>query len=79
MKQPIHAPQTPAGAPITTCDLDETCASLDCDVVLEDFGETLGNTVEGQEFLAHYCGLDYVELLRDRSLPHEGQDEWRLE
>jgi len=75
MKQLTHVPLTPAGAPLTTCDPDDTCAELDCDAVLEEFGETLGKTAEGKEFIAHYCGLDYVELLRDRELPDAWQDE----
>ena len=65
MEHRTHTPVTPAGAPLTSCDLDDTCADLDCDAVMDEFGDTLLETSEGQDFLAHYCGLDYMERLQD--------------
>jgi hypothetical protein len=51
---------TQAGADLTSCDLDETCAELDCDAVILEFGDALQGTPEGEAFLAHYCGLDFI-------------------
>ncbi len=64
MDHHTHSPVTPAGAPVTSCDLDETCADLDCDAILDEFGESLSESSDGQDFLAHYCGLDYVDKLQ---------------
>lgn len=64
MKQPAQLPETPSGAHLSTCELDEACARLDCDAVLDEFGEALQESHDGQDFLAHYCGLDYVEKLQ---------------
>jgi hypothetical protein len=70
MEHRTHTPVTPAGAPVTTCDLDENCADLDCDAVMDEFGGTLLETSVGQDFLAHYCGLDYMD-----KLPGQGKSE----
>ncbi|HNQ03173.1 MAG TPA: hypothetical protein PKH69_01030 [Thiobacillaceae bacterium] len=74
MKQPSDIPHSPAGAPLTSCDLDDTCAKLDCDSVLAEFGDALGKTDAGREFLAHYCGLDALEALRTKLSSEEGED-----
>lgn len=57
-------PVTPGGAAVTSCNLDEACADLDCDAVLDEFGKALRNNDGGKDFLAHYCGLEYVEKLQ---------------
>jgi len=62
---------TSAGAELLACDLDETCADLDCDALVDEFGEALGETPEGLEFVAHYCGLDYVAMLPAKPLGEE--------
>lgn len=64
MKPAIHLPETPAGATLSSCDLDEACTHLDCDAVVDEFGQVLRKTNDGKEFLAHYCGLEYVEKLQ---------------
>lgn len=54
---------TTAGAELLSCDLDVTCIDLDCTRLIEEFGESLSETQEGLDFLAHYCGLEYIERL----------------
>jgi hypothetical protein len=71
MAYPIHSPLTPAGAPVTSCDLDEACLALDCNEVMDEFGDMLLESNDGQEFLAYYCGLDYVEKLPEE--PESGK------
>lgn len=66
MAHRTQIPLTPAGAPLTSCDLDEACADLDCDAVMVEFGDALLESDDGQAFLAHYCGLEYVEKLPDQ-------------
>ncbi|MEW5770240.1 MAG: hypothetical protein AB1831_07725 [Pseudomonadota bacterium] len=58
-----HAPLTPAGAPLTSCDLDEACTPLDCEVVVAQFGQALQGH-DGKDFVAHYCGLDCLQQLQ---------------
>jgi len=67
MTHGTQSPVTPSGAPVTSCDLDENCADLDCDAILSEFGETLMESPDGKDFLAHYCGLEYMEKLQDGS------------
>ena len=57
-------PVTPGGATVTSCNLDDACADLDCDAVLDEFGKALQGNSAGKDFLAHYCGLEYVEKLQ---------------
>ena len=59
---------TTAGAELLACNLDEACTELDCAALLDDFGDTLVDTREGVDFVAHYCGLDYVALLPTKTL-----------
>jgi hypothetical protein len=56
-------PVTPGGAAVTSCDLDDTCAELDCDDVLDELGKASLDNADGMDFLAHYCGLEYVKKL----------------
>ncbi|MEW6678221.1 MAG: hypothetical protein AB1421_09905 [Pseudomonadota bacterium] len=55
---------TPGGATLTNCDLDANCAPLDCDAVMEEFGAMLKKSDDGRDFLAHYCGYQYMEKLQ---------------
>jgi len=66
MEQRTPSPVTQAGANLTSCDLDDACIQLDCVAVMNEFGETLGESIEGQDFVAHYCGLEYVNKLQDQ-------------
>ena len=56
-------PTTLSGAHLLSCALDENCATLDCDAVLNEYDVALMETPEGAEFVAYFCGLDYLERL----------------
>lgn len=56
----MNIPHTTPGAPLLACELDETCASLDCDALMEDYADALLSSPEGEEFVAHYCGPRYL-------------------
>ncbi len=56
----MATPQTPAGAKLLPCDQDETCPILDCDAELDDYAPSLMETPDGVDFVAHYCGLEYL-------------------
>jgi hypothetical protein len=64
MDYPTHFPLTPGGATLVSCDLDEACTEVDCDAVIDEFGMVLLENSYGTEYVAHYCGLDYVEKLQ---------------
>jgi hypothetical protein len=57
----MDAPTTPFGGKLLPCDLDETCTVLDCDAVMQDYGDALLASPEGEEFVAHYCGHQYLQ------------------
>lgn len=64
----MDIPHTTAGAELLSCNLDAACLDLDCATLLEDFGEALAENPAGVDFIAHYCGLDYVEKLTGHPL-----------
>lgn len=63
MTHPAHL--TPQGAPILSCDLDESCVDIDCTQVFEELGDTLSATPEGAAMMAHLCGVEFGEDWRD--------------
>ena len=65
MDTPAQSPVSPAGAPVASCDQDQKCTHLDCDAVVSEFGQALAESTEGKEFVAHYCGLEYVNKLHE--------------
>lgn len=56
-----RGPATQSGAQLLSCELDDNCPTLDCDAVLDEYDEALMATPEGSDFVAHYCGLRYLE------------------
>ncbi len=60
----METPVTLAGGKLLNCDLDETCMDLDCDEVMDEYADALLETSAGADFLAHYCGLEYLEKLQ---------------
>lgn len=56
----MTAHSTPAGALVLSCELDQNCVQLDCETLLPDLPESLTNSPELPDYLAHYCGLDYL-------------------
>lgn len=59
----LRGPATQSGAQLLSCELDDNCPSLDCDAVLDEYDEALMEAPEGSDFVAHYCGLRYLERL----------------
>lgn len=59
----MHTSTTQSGARLLSCDLDENCADLDCDALLDEYDTALMASPAGSEFVAHYCGLRYLERL----------------
>jgi len=59
----MQTPTTQSGARLLSCDLDENCANLDCDALLDEYDIALMESPEGDRLVAHYCGLRYLERL----------------
>jgi hypothetical protein len=56
----METPITPSGGKLLSCDLDEACPILDCEADLDDYASTLLESPDGADFVAHYCGLEYL-------------------
>ncbi len=65
----MDAPMTPAGGKLLTCDLEDTCTALNCEEVMDLYANALMESQEGTEFIAHYCGLDYLIKLQPPEEP----------
>ncbi len=57
----MEAPNTTAGGKLLPCDMDDACSTLDCDAVMDDYADVLLASPEGEGFLAHYCGKQYLQ------------------
>ncbi|MCU0841720.1 MAG: hypothetical protein MUC79_08390 [Thiobacillaceae bacterium] len=67
-----NTPINPSGGPVLACDLDDFCEVLDCDSLLPDPPPSLVDNPEVPDYVAHYCGLDYLyrhRLQEDESEP----------
>ncbi len=56
----MKAPLTPTGAPVLSCDLDDHCVHVDCETDLPELPDSLAGNAEAPDYVAHYCGLDYL-------------------
>jgi hypothetical protein len=56
----------PAGAPVLACEHDHECTVLSCDYCLKDLPANNAIREEGQDYVAHFCGLDCLEAWRER-------------
>jgi len=63
----MDSPTTLSGAKLLSCDLDAACETLDCDAVMKEYTQTLTENSEGAEFVAHFCGLSYLDKLTPRT------------
>ena len=59
----MEAPNTMSGAKLLPCNLDDACSTLDCAAVMATYADALLASQEGEEFVAHYCGVEYLERL----------------
>lgn len=57
----MDAPNTTAGGKLLPCELDDACFTLDCDAVMEDYADVLLSSSDGEAFVAHYCGRQYLQ------------------
>ncbi|MCS6786735.1 MAG: hypothetical protein NZ524_06865 [Thiobacillaceae bacterium] len=53
-------PVNPTGAPVLSCDLDDHCVHVDCEADLPELPESLVHNPQVPDYVAHYCGLDYL-------------------
>ncbi len=56
----------PAGAPITSCDLDHGCTVVSCAVCLTEIPPDVALTFEGPDYVQHFCGLDCLEMWKHK-------------
>lgn len=56
----MKAPLTPTGAPVLSCDLDDHCVQVDCETEMPEIPDSLADNAEAPDYVAHYCGLDYL-------------------
>ena len=46
---------------------DETCdVIIDCDICLNEIPDTVGYSVEADEYVSHYCGLDCYQQWQEK-------------
>ncbi len=55
-----------SGAPELPCDPEHECTVLTCDYCLKALPLSDAIREEGQDYVAHFCGLDCLEAWRER-------------
>jgi hypothetical protein len=54
----------PLGAQVAACGTDESCEVLSCEVCLVEIPSSVAQSVEGPDYVHHFCGLDCLEVWR---------------
>lgn len=70
----MKIPITPSGAPVLSCNLDDHCVRVDCETDLPELPDSLADNAEAPDYVAHYCGLDYLAT-HARTGPAENESE----
>lgn len=60
------AKRSPAGAPVLDCENDHECTVLTCDFCLKDLPAKDSIREEGEDYVAHFCGLECFEAWQKR-------------
>ena len=55
---------TPSGAQVLDCGSDDQCTVLTCEMCLTELPESDAIREEAADYIAHFCGLDCLELWR---------------
>jgi hypothetical protein len=56
----------PAGAPITTCEGDEACEIVSCELCLIEIPTSVAESHEGTDYVHHFCGLECLGKWQDK-------------
>ncbi len=59
----MSGPLNMAGGQVLACELDNDCEVLSCEVCLAEIPASVAASMEGNEYIQHYCGLDCLEAL----------------
>jgi hypothetical protein len=57
---------TPSGAPVLACEDDHECTMLTCDFCLKELPSSKAIREEGEDYVAHFCGLACFEAWQKR-------------
>jgi len=57
----------PSGAPISTCEEDESCEVVSCAVCMTEVPGSVAKSFEGPDYVQHFCGLDCLEKWRKQA------------
>lgn len=60
-------PLNPGGGQVMACDLDSACEVLSCDVCLTEIPASVAQTMEGEEYVQHFCGLDCMQVWHNKT------------
>jgi hypothetical protein len=55
---------TSAGAHVASCSADNVCEVVQCEVCMTEIPATVAQSVEGSDYVHHFCGLECLGLWR---------------
>lgn len=61
-----HIHHNPAGAPVVSCENDESCEVQSCELCLAEIPASVGTSYEGPDYVHHFCGLECMDKWKDK-------------
>jgi Domain of unknown function (DUF3330) len=58
--------KNPAGALVTSCESDEACEIVSCQVCLKEIPGSAAKNLEGADYVLHFCGLECMHAWEER-------------
>lgn len=58
--------ETHDGAQLASCENDDKCKLLQCEVCMTEVPASVAQSVEGTDYVHHFCGLECLGLWRAR-------------
>lgn len=55
---------TSMGAPVASCNLENACEIVQCEVCLAEVPGSVAKHVEGVDYVHHFCGLECLGVWR---------------
>ncbi len=53
-----------SGGIISTCEGDEVCEVVSCEICLREIPESVAQSIEGPDYVHHFCGLECLDVWR---------------
>lgn len=57
----------PEGGAISACENDQACEPVSCEICLKEIPTSVAASIEGPDYVHHFCGLECLGVWRSRT------------